>query len=54
MDERPDLYLVTNAEEQYKLALRSILRWTGRRDTQTDAEIIKAVKQVALTALKDF
>ena len=40
-------------EEQYQIALESIFRWTLRRDEYTDAQIIKAIKKVALVSLED-
>lgn len=40
-------------EEQYQFALESIFRWTLRRDELTDAEIVRAIKKVAMVALED-
>lgn len=40
-------------EEQYKLALESIFRWTLRRDELDDSQIVLAIKRVAKYALKD-
>jgi hypothetical protein len=40
-------------EEQYRFALESIFRWTLRRDELTDAQIVRAIKRVALAALEE-
>lgn len=40
-------------EEQYKLALESVFRWTLRRDELNDAQIVLAIKKVAKVALED-
>jgi hypothetical protein len=41
------------AAEQFRFALESIFRWTLRRDELTDAEIVRAIKKVAMVALED-
>lgn len=41
------------SEEQYRLALESIFRWTLRRDELNDSQIVLAIKRVAKYALED-
>jgi hypothetical protein len=38
-------------EEQYRLALESVFRWTLRRDELDDSQIVLAIKRVAKYAL---
>jgi hypothetical protein len=40
-------------EEQYRFALESIFRWTLRRDELSDANIVRAIKRVAMVTLED-
>lgn len=40
-------------KETYQLALESVFRWTLMRDELSDTQIVKAIKQVAMVALKD-
>lgn len=40
-------------EETYRLALESIYRWSWRTDELEPMDIIRAIKRVAETVLKD-
>lgn len=46
----PDFEIKTDT---YRLALESIFRWTVRRDELSDAEIVRAIKKVAVSALEN-
>lgn len=40
-------------EEQYRYALESVFRWTWRTDEQDPMDVIRAIKKVAIAALKE-